>query len=65
MRALRKVVAEARTVQRVKVPYAEEDWRLMPPIELPSRLVDEWIKRRLKSVLTWKVRRRVLGWRRS
>jgi hypothetical protein len=37
----------------------------MPPIELPSRLVDAWIERRLKSVLTWKVRARVLGWRRS
>ena len=65
MRALRKVVAEARTVQRVRVPYAEEDWRMMPPIELPSRLVDAWIERRLKSVLTWKVRGRKLGWHRS
>jgi hypothetical protein len=56
MRALRKVVAEARTVRRVKVPYADEDWRMMPPIELPSRLVDAWIERRLKSALTWKAR---------
>jgi hypothetical protein len=29
---------------------------MMPPIELPSRLVDAWIERRLKSVLTWKER---------
>ena len=56
MRALRKVVAEARTVRRVKVPYADEDWRMMQPIELPSRLVDAWIERRLKSALTWKAR---------